>query len=162
MTPDDSWRQIAAHPSLISMQSDYTGSPLAFAGAAILSLYLALGPRVAGAQGKWTGIGAIDGTAMYMDTTTIVRTENLRKVWIKSIDRSPRKFITGKDTLEFDTVIGLNVFDCVSHTRVVKTVTYMLGDEIVFNVPETHDVPAALRPRSFFDAIYSDLCGAVR
>ena len=119
-------------------------------------------PRVAGAQEKWTGVGAINGTVMYMDTTTIVRSGNLRKVWVRSIDSAPKSFVAGKDTLDFDTVIGLNVFDCAKHTRTVTTVTYLLGNDVIFHVPETHDAPEQLKPRSFFDAVYNDLCGVHR
>jgi hypothetical protein len=117
-------------------------------------------PHVAGAQEKWTGVGAINGTVMYMDTTTIVRSGNLRKVWLRSIDTEPKSFVAGKDTLDFDTVIGLNVFDCSRRTRTVTTITYLLGDDIVFNVPDTHGTPEPLKPKTFFDAVYEDLCGA--
>jgi hypothetical protein len=117
-------------------------------------------PRVAGAQEKWTGVGAINGTVMYMDTTTIVRSGNLRKVWVRSIDSEPKSFVAGNDTLDFDTVIGLNVFDCSHHTRTVTAITYLLGDDVVFNVPDTHGTPELLKPKTFFDAVYSDLCGA--
>jgi len=131
---------------------------LRLAQIAALSL-CAMTPRMAVAQGTWTGVGAINGTVMYMDTTTIERSGNLRKVWIRSIDAAPKSFVAGKDTLDFDTVIGLNVFDCSKHTRTVTTITYLLGNDIIFNVPETHDKPEQLKPRSFFDAVYNDLCG---
>ena len=88
------------------------------------------------AQEQWTGVGAIGATAMYMDTTTIIRAGSIRKVWIKSLDSTPKSFVTGKDTLTFDTVIGLNVFDCARHTRTVQAVQYLLGDDIVLDVPE--------------------------
>lgn len=95
---------------------------------------------------------------MFMDTTTIVRAGSMREVWIKSLDSTPKEFVAGHDTLTFDTVLGLNVFDCAKSTRVVITVRYLLGDELVFQVPETHDKPAAIRPNSFFGAIYTDVC----
>ena len=136
--------------------------PLRLAQTAALILCAVAASRTAAAQGTWTGVGAISGTVMYMDTTTIVRTGNLRKVWIRSIDPTPKSFVAGKDTLDFDTVIGLNVFDCSKHTRTVTTVTYLLGNDIIFNVPETHDTPEQLKPRSFFDAVYNDLCGVRR
>ena len=110
------------------------------------------------AQEQWTGVGAIGATAMYMDTTTIIRAGSIRKVWIKSLDSTPKSFVTGKDTLTFDTVIGLNVFDCARHTRTVQAVQYLLGDDIVLDVPTTRAAPEALRPKSFYDAIYQDLC----
>ena len=99
---------------------------------------------------------------MFMDTTTIVRAGPAREVWIKSLDSSPRTLIAGHDTVRFDTVIGLNVFDCAKQTRVVTVVRYLLGDDVVFDVSETRDKPAPLRPRSFFAAIYNDLCGVRR
>jgi surface-adhesin protein E len=153
------WRQCAACPSLICMRNARSGMPLPFAAIVALILAATIPSRAATAQGTWTGVGAISGTAMYMDTTTIVRTGNLRKVWVRSIDSAPKSFVAGKDTLDFDTVIGLNVFDCAKHTRTVTTVTYLLGNDIIFNVPETHDTPEQLKPRSFFDAVYNDLCG---
>ena len=52
------------------------------------------------AQEQWTGVGAIGATAMYMDTTTIIRAGSIRKVWIKSLDSAPKSFVTGKDTLK--------------------------------------------------------------
>jgi hypothetical protein len=117
-------------------------------------------PNAAGAQEQWTGIGAIGGTAMFMDTTTIVRAGAIRKVWIKSLDSAPRSFLAGKDTLTFDTVVGLNVFDCVAHTRTVQAVQYQLGDDTVLDVPATHAKSEAIRPRSFYDAIFRDLCAS--
>lgn len=110
------------------------------------------------AQDHWTGIGAISGTVMYMDTTTIVRDGSIRKVWVKSLDTTPKSFLAGKDTLTFDTVIGLNVFDCAKGTRTVTRVQYLLGDESVLSVPETHGAPEPVRSTSFFGAIYGDLC----
>ncbi|HEY5086248.1 MAG TPA: surface-adhesin E family protein [Gemmatimonadaceae bacterium] len=121
-------------------------------------LCVGLLPTAGLAQQQWTGIGAIGGTAMFMDTTTIVRSGPLREVWIKSLDSTPKQFVVEHDTLTFDSVIGLNVFDCAGKTRTVTTVQYLLGDEIVFNVPETHGKPEPLRPKSFFEAIYNDLC----
>lgn len=96
---------------------------------------------------------------MFMDTTTIIRAGNIRKVWIKSLDSAPKSFLAGKDTLTFDTVVGLNVFDCVAHTRTVDAVQYQLGDDMVLDVPVTRAKPEAIRPRSFYDAIFRDLCG---
>jgi len=143
------------------MRNACSGTSLLLAQIVALAL-CTTAPRGAAAQGTWTGVGAINGTVMYMDTTTIERSGNLRKVWIRSIDSAPRSFVAGKDTLDFDTVIGLNVFDCTKHTRTVTTVTYLLGDAIIFNVPDTHGQPEQLKPRSFFDAVYNDLCGARR
>lgn len=96
---------------------------------------------------------------MFMDTTTIIRAGNIRKVWIKSLDSTPKSFLAGKDTLTFDTVVGLNVFDCVARTRTVDAVRYQLGDDVVLDVPATHAKPETIRPRSFYDAIVRDLCG---
>jgi hypothetical protein len=115
-------------------------------------------PGAASAQQQWTGIGAIGGTAMFMDTTTIVRSGPLRKVWVKSMDSSPKSFVAGRDTVAFDTVIGLNVFNCAKHTRSVESVHYLLGDDVVFEVTDTKDTGADVRPGSFFGAIYGDLC----
>ncbi|MEO7042656.1 MAG: surface-adhesin E family protein [Gemmatimonadaceae bacterium] len=114
------------------------------------------------AQDSWTGIGAISGTVMYMDTTTIMRDGPIRKVWVKSFDLDPKSVLAGKDTLTFDTVIGLNVFDCAKGTRSVAAVQYLLGEEIVLDVPETHDKPAPLKPNSFFAAIAADVCKNAR
>jgi hypothetical protein len=115
-------------------------------------------PRAARAQDHWTGIGAISGTVMLMDTTTIVRDGAIRRVWVKSLDTAPKSFLAGRDTLTFDTVIALNEFDCAKGTRTIKSVRYLLGEEVVLDVPLTHDPPTPLRPRSFFGAIYTDLC----
>jgi hypothetical protein len=123
---------------------------------------LVLVPGMARAQAHWTGIGAISGTVMFMDTTTIVRSGSIRRVWVKSLDITPKTVVAGKDTLSFDTVLGLNVFDCSKGTRVVTSVQYLLGDDVVSDVPVTHDVPALLRPKSFFGAIYNDLCRSER
>ena len=119
-------------------------------------------PLAAHAQNQWTGIGAIRGTAMFMDTTSIRRVGTIASVWIRSLDSTPRQFVTGRDTITFDTVIGLNEFDCSHGTRAVGAVRYMLGDEVVFEVPVTHDPPAIIDARSFFGAIYRDLCRSVR
>jgi hypothetical protein len=124
---------------------------LAFAAAASL-------PHVASAQGHWTGIGAINGTVMYMDTTSIQRIGSLRKVWIRSLDLSPKTVMVGNDSLTFDTVVALNVFDCSSGTRTVAEVRYLLGADSVFDVTNDHGEPEKLRPTSFFGAIYSDVC----
>jgi hypothetical protein len=119
-------------------------------------------PAVAGAQGQWTGIGAIGGAIMYMDTTTIVRTGPLRKVWIRSVDTTATVVIAGSDTLSFDTVIALTVFDCARNTRSVETVRYMLGEDTVPNMPAPRSKPEHLRPGSFFEAVHDDLCGVRR
>ncbi|MDQ2889821.1 MAG: hypothetical protein M3R65_04600 [Gemmatimonadota bacterium] len=121
-----------------------------------------LGPAAARAQDAWVGIGAIGGAAMFMDTTSIVRTSSLRTVWVKSIDPKPRQFLAGGDTLTFDTVVGRNEFDCVHRTRRVLSVQYLLRDSVVLNVPVTHDEPARVDTRSFFGAIYADLCRPAR
>lgn len=115
-------------------------------------------PGVARAQDHWTGIGAINGTVMYMDTTSLERVGELRKVWIRSIDIEPKTVVAGKDSLTFDTVIALNVFDCSKGTRTIAHVLYMLGPDSVLDVPETRADPEQLRSTSFFGAIYSDLC----
>lgn len=115
-------------------------------------------PTVACAQDSWTGIGAISGTVMYMDTTTILRDGSIRKVWVKSFDLDPKSVLAGKDTLTFDTVIGLNVFDCAKGTRTVAAVQYLFGEDIVLDVPETHDKPTPLKPNSFFAAVAADVC----
>ena len=127
-------------------------------------LAAAAGPSTARAQSerRWTGIGAIAGTAMYMDTTAIVRSGAIRDVWIRSIDLAPRRIIAAADTLDFDTVIALNRFDCSRNTRTVMKVQYLLGGTVVLDVPETHADPELLRPRSFFAAIYRDLCAPSR
>jgi hypothetical protein len=153
------WRQSGACPSFTCMRNACSQTPLRLVQIAALITCAAASPRIAAAQGAWTGVGAINGTVMYMDTTAIVRTGNLRKVWVRSIDPTPKSFVAGKDTLDFDTVIGLNVFDCAKHTRTVTAVTYLLGDDIVFNVPDTHGTPEPLKAGSFFDAVYNDLCG---
>lgn len=119
---------------------------------------LAAMPTEARAQSNWTGIGAISGTVMYMDTTTIVRDGSIRKVWIKSFDLDPRTVVVGSNTLTFDTVIGLNIFDCSKGTRTVSAVKYLLGEDVALNVADTHDKPESLRPKSFFAAVYSDVC----
>ena len=134
----------------------YTGVALA-RSLAILAVLLAL-PAFLRAQDEWTGIGAISGTVMYMDTTTIMRDGSIRKVWVKSFDLDPKSVMAGKDTLTFDTVIGLNVFDCAKRTRTVAAVQYLLGEDIVLDVPETHDRPTPLKPKSFFAAIAADVC----
>jgi hypothetical protein len=119
-------------------------------------------PAGAAAQESWTGIGSIRGTAMFMDTTTIVRAGRIRKVWIKSLDTAPKKFVAGKDTLTFDTVVALNMFDCAKQTRTVAAIQYELEGEVVLDVPETRDSPVPVRPGSFFGAVYKGLCGDAR
>lgn len=158
----DAWRQPGARSSLVVMCAPRSRQPRRSAPAIVAAVLLALAPAVASAQSNWTGVGAINGTVMYMDTTTIVRTDGLRKVWIRSIDPAPKSFVAGTDTLDFDTVIGLNVFDCARHTRTVTMVRYLLGDEVVFNVPDTRGQPEPLKAGSFFDAVYGDLCGVRR
>jgi surface-adhesin protein E len=128
----------------------------------VLCVVAIVRPAGAAAQETWTGIGSISGTAMFMDTTTIVRAGSIRKVWIKSLDRAPKKFVAGKDTLTFDTVVALNVFDCAKQTRTVVAVQYELEGEVVLDVPETRDSPAPVRPGSFFGAVYNGLCGDAR
>jgi hypothetical protein len=156
------WRQIGTGPSLMHMSHGCPTSRFSRIHLLLLSIVYASVPKVAAAQDHWTGVGAIAGTAMFMDTTTIVRAGPVREVWIKSLDSSPRTLVAGHDSVSFDTVIGLNVFDCARKTRVVTTVRYLLGDEVVFDVAETRDKPASLRPKSFFAAIYDDLCGSPR
>ena len=162
MATRHAWRQIGSPPSLIHMPYVPVMPPpraLRF----VLSLLATVSlPVVASAQSQWTGIGAIRETVMFMDTTTIVRAGTIRKVWIKSLDSSPMKLVAGKDTLTFDVVLGLNVFDCSNGTRTVTAVQYLLGEDVVFDVPETHDKPVALRPNSFFHAVYTGLCQAAR
>lgn len=119
-------------------------------------------PVASKAQETWTGIGSIAGTVMYMDTTTIIRAGSVRKVWIKSLDSTPKKFVAGKDTLTFDTVVALNVFDCAKRTRMVAVVQYELEGEVVLDVSETRDTPAPIRPGSFFGAVYNELCSDAR
>jgi surface-adhesin protein E len=130
------------------------------APAPALLLLFVLWPATATAQRVWTGVGAMGGTAMFMDTASIERSGTLRTVWIRSVDSSPRTFVAGKDTLTFDSVTGLNIFDCSSGTRTVSAVQYLLGGETVLSIPVTHEKPEALRPKSFFAAIYNDLCRA--
>ena len=125
--------------------------------AAVLMVQVTL-PGAAFGQESWVGIGAIGGTAMFMDTTGIVRTGSTRKAWIRSVDSDPRAILAGRDTLSFDTVVGLNEFDCTRETRTVLAVQYLLRGELVLDIPVTHDKPAAVRPRSFFAAVLRDLC----
>lgn len=140
------------------MSSAYGGTLLRFM-IVTLSVAVTLSvPEAARAQNHWTGIGAINGTVMYMDTTSLERIGVLRKVWIRSIDIEPKTVVAGKDSLTFDTVIALNVFDCSKGTRTVAQVHYLLGADPVLDVPETQDDPEQLRSTSFFGAIYSDLC----
>ncbi|MEO6777884.1 MAG: hypothetical protein ABI194_00385, partial [Gemmatimonadaceae bacterium] len=78
------------------------------------------------------------------------------------IDLAPRRIIAAADTLDFDAVIALNRFDCSRNTRTVMKVQYLLRGTVVLDVPETHADPELLRPRSFFAAIYRDLCAPSR
>ncbi len=96
---------------------------------------------------------------MFMDTSTIVRSASTTAVWIRSIDREPKRFVMGRDTITFDAVLGLNRFDCVHATRTVTVVRYLLGATVVLNVEQTGSSPEAVRPRSFFGAVFADLCG---
>lgn len=157
-----SWRQIGAGPSLLPMLFPYPRPSVGFIRMMLLATCILLVPGAAHAQDHWTGIGAINGTVMFMDTTTIVRDGTIRRVWVKSLDTSPKTFVAGKDTVTFDTVIGLNVFDCARGTRTVMSVRYLLGDDVVFTVPTTHDAPEPVRKTSFFGAIYSDVCRSPR
>lgn len=147
---------------LARMQTAVRRSAVALAGSLTIFVALVVTPAAARAQNEWTGIGAISGTVMYMDTTTIVRDGSIRKVWIKSFDLDPKTVVVGSDTLTFDTVIGLNVFDCSNGTRTVASVKYLLGEDVMLDVAETHDKPGPLKPKSFFAAIYSDVCKASR
>ena len=115
-------------------------------------------PDTARSQESWVGIGAIGGTAMFMDTSAIVRNGSTRRAWIRSVDSAPRAVLAGRDTLSFDTVLGLNEFDCTRDTRKVLAVQYMLRGGLVLDIPETHDKPVAVRPRTFFAAVLRDLC----
>jgi hypothetical protein len=157
MTTGVEWRQITLGSSFRDMPTGSRLNVLRFVKIALL-ISGSTAPLAAAAQEQWTGVGAIGATAMYMDTTTIIRAGSIRKVWIKSLDSAPKSFVTGKDTLTFDTVIGLNVFDCAKHTRTVEAVQYLLGDDIVLDVPTTHATPEPLKPKTFYDAIYEDLC----
>jgi len=160
MTTRTGWRQTSLRSSFREMSIACPADlPLAIRLILIMAALSATVAR-AGAQEQWVGVGAIGATTMYMDTTTIIRAGTIRKVWVKSLDIAPKSFVVGKDTLTFDTVIGLNVFDCAKHTRTVTAVQYLLGEDIVLDVPETHAEPEALRPKTFFDAIYHDLCGS--
>ncbi|MEO7218315.1 MAG: surface-adhesin E family protein [Gemmatimonadaceae bacterium] len=144
------------------MSSAYTGSWLRFM---VVTLGVALAvavPSAARAQDHWTGIGAISGTVMYMDTTSLERVGVLRKVWIRSIDLTPKTIMVGHDSLTFDTVVALNIFDCSKGTRTVEQVHYLLGGDSVFDVADAHGKPEQLRSTSFFGAIYTDLCGPDR
>ncbi len=123
---------------------------------------LATVPGVARAQEGWVGIGAIAGTAMFMDTTGIVRSASNVTVWIRSVDREPRRFVVGRDTITFDTVIALNRFDCGHATRTVATVRYLFGSTVVLDIADTRDSPEAVRPGSFFGAVMADLCRSER
>ncbi len=123
---------------------------------------LAALPVTARAQDSWVGIGAIGGTATFMDTSSIVRKGSTRTVRIRSVDSEPRLFLAGRDTLSFDTVIGLNEFDCTKETRTIRSVQYMLRGEAVLDVEDTHEKPVAVRPKSFFAAVLGDLCRDAR
>gem|GEM_PF-1417165 len=157
-SPAYAWRRTWAVPTLLDMQFVRRRSAGGLARSLAIILALAALPASVRAQSDWTGIGAISGTVMYMDTTTIMRDGAIRKVWIKSFDLDPKTVVVGKDTLTFDTVIGLNVFDCSKGTRTVAAVQYLLGEDIVLDVAETHGKPELLRPKSFFAAIYADVC----
>lgn len=153
-----SWRQIVARPSFNGMPLAPMPPPRSRSRFVQCLVLAALIPSAAAAQSQWIGIGAINGTVMFMDTTAIVQVGTVRKVWIKSLDSRPKTFVVANDTVTFDTVIGLNVFDCQTGTRTATAIQYLLGDEIVLDIPETRDKPGALRPGSFFYAIYIGLC----
>ncbi len=112
-------------------------------------------PSAVVAQGQWTGVGAIGSTAMFMDTTSIVRDGHIRKVWLESVDPEPKRVVIVKDTIAFDTVVGLNVFDCSKHTVEVPTVYYYLRGEATLTIPESKESPHPIKPRSFLDAVYT-------
>ncbi len=149
------WRQIDRRSSFRNMS---ISSRAAVVHLVTLAVFLSGFAASASAQEQWTGVGAIGATAMYMDTTTIIRAGSIREVWIKSLDNVPKTFVNGRDTLTFDTVVGLNVFDCAKHTRTVEAVRYLLGDDVVLDIPATHGTAEFLKPKSFYDAVYQDLC----
>lgn len=132
--------------------------PLALAALAGV-LALALGAAPARAQGSWTGVGAIGKTAMFMDTTTIVRDGDARRVWLESVDPEPTTIVVGRDSVRFDTVIALHVFDCRARTHAVTTARYFLGTQPVLPPRPADARPESLRPGSFLDAVARDLCG---
>lgn len=132
--------------------------PLALAALAGV-LALALGAAPARAQGSWTGVGAIGKTAMFMDTTTIVRDGDARRVWLESVDPEPTTIVVGRDSVRFDTVIALHVFDCRARTHAVTTARYFLGTQPVLPPRPADTRPESLRPGSFLDAVARDLCG---
>lgn len=117
-----------------------------------------LAPCAARGQDHWTGVGAIGHTAMYIDTTTIVRDGPLRKVWIKSVDLTPTTVVIGTDTVTFDTVAALNVLDCSSRTYSVQSVHYYYGDAATFSASGPTDTPKPIVPKSFLGAVYTDMC----
>lgn len=122
-------------------------------------LVLALGAAPARAQGTWTGVGAIGRTAMFMDTTSIVRDGDARRVWLESVDPEPTTIVMGRDSVRFDTVIALHVFDCRARTHAVTTARYYLGRQPVLPPRPADTRPERLRPGSFLDAVARDLCG---
>jgi hypothetical protein len=125
----------------------------------VLTLAVTFGAaRTAHAQAHWTGIGSISGTAMFMDTTTIQRDAAIRRVWLRSLDLTPRMAVAGTDTVVFDTVISLNIFDCAHATRTVAAVRYALGDSTVHDIPDIRATPEPVRPTSFYGQVYKDLC----
>lgn len=138
---------------------NFTGvkSPGLFANALVMAILL-LAPSVARGQDHWTGVGAIGTTAMYMDTTTIVRQGALRKVWIKSVDAAPSTVVVAGDTVTFDAVAGLNVLDCTSRTYTVTSVLYFYGDEMTYSVPVAGGTGRRISSRTFLDAVYADVC----
>lgn len=126
--------------------------------AALFACCAVLVPSVVRAQSHWTGIGAIGRTAMYMDTTTIVRDGHTREVWIRSVDTEPRTVVIGADTVTFNTVIALNVLDCGNNTATVRSVLYYNGSENTYELPASADPPRPVRPGTFLAALHRDVC----
>jgi hypothetical protein len=108
---------------------------------------------------QWEQVGAIGSTVMYMDTAHIVRKGDLREVWIRSVDPVARTYAVGTDTLSWDTVVGLNVFDCRHHTWYVESATYYRSGELVRSAARNDEPPAPLVAGTFLDAVFRDLCG---
>lgn len=126
---------------------------------AAVALALSVAPAAARAQGTWTGVGAIGRTAMFMDTTSIVRDGSARRVWLESVDPEPTTIVMGRDSVRFDTVIALHVFDCRARTHSVATARYFLGGTPVLPPRPADSRPSPIRPGSFLDAVARDLCG---
>lgn len=124
-----------------------------------LALTLGAAAPAAHAQGTWTGVGAIGRTAMFMDTTSIVRDGDARRVWLESVDPEPTTIVMGRDSVRFDTVIALHVFDCRAGTHAVATARYFLGTQPVLPPRPADTRPEPLKRGSFLDAVARDLCG---